>query len=134
MMLANGTPCVAMTTTMAANMEVMMSVLEQIGEKRPTVLSGSYGRRRYLIGIGDIGTHYYLVWGDCLQDAIDFIVDLDGDNVPGFFADEDTVEAYWNEDHTDHLYAQESFLSAGNAGDIFTNEIHIVSEDTRRWR
>lgn len=111
-----------------------MNVLEQIGGKRPTVLGDSYGRVRYLIGVGDVGTHYYLVWGNCLNDAIDFIVDIDGDNVPGFFADEDTVLAYWDEDHEDHTYALDYFLSAGNAGDIFTNEIHVISEDLRRWR
>lgn len=111
-----------------------MSVLEQIGGKHPTVLDDSYGRVRYLIGVGDVGTHYYLVWGDCLNDAINFIVDIDGDNVPGFFADEEITEAYWNEDHEDHDYAQDMYFSAGNAGELFTSEIYVISEDLRRWR
>ncbi len=111
-----------------------MSVLEQIGGKRPTVLGDSYGRARYLIGVGNVSTYYYLVWGDCLNDAINFIVDIDGDNVPGFFADEDTTKAYWDEDHEDHLYALDFFFPAGNTGELFTNEIHVISEDKRRWR
>ena len=111
-----------------------MTVTELIGNERPTFLPGSFGRTRYLIGIGDIGTHYYLVYGNCLQDAIDSIVDEDGDNVPGFFADEETNKAYWDESHDDHLYAQDYYVSAGNAGELFTSEIHVICEDQKHWR
>ena len=111
-----------------------MTLFEQIGNQRPKVLGNSYGKTRYLLGIGDVGTRYYLVSADCLQDAIDFIVDIDGDNVPGFFADEETNKAYWNEGHQSHAYAQDSYLTAGNASELFTNEIHIICECSRRWR
>lgn len=110
------------------------TILEKTNGSRPIVLSDIYGRTRYLIGIGDIGTRYYLVYGDCLQDAIDFIVDLDGDNIPGFFADDETTRAYWNENDPNHDYATDYYTPAGNVSELFTSEIHVIHEDNRRWR
>ena len=98
------------------------------------VLTDSFGRTRYLLAIGAVGTHYYLVSGDCLQDAIDFVVDIEGENIPGFFGSDEDTKAYWNEDHEDHTYAQDMFLTAGNAGELFTQEIVVIAENNRRWR
>ena len=83
----------------------------------------SYGRHRYLIGIG--GTHFYRVNGDCEQDAIDFIVD--SNQLPaGFFADDETTKAYWNESAADHVYANDYYFPAGNAGELICNELVII--------
>ena len=132
-MTAPGTNAKILTIDLVADAmrQATMTILEQIGGKRPSVLANSHGRVRYLIGVGDIGTRFYLVRGDCLQNAIDFIVDIDGDNVPGFFADEDTTQAYWNDDDP---CADEHYAPAGNAGKLFTNELHVICEGTRRWR
>jgi len=95
------------------------------------VLSDSFGQKKYLIAVGAVGTAYYLVHADCLSDAIDFIVDIDGDNVPGFFADEEATASYWDDTDPEHdYYAQDYYFPAGNAGELFTNEIVIIAEGT----
>lgn len=92
------------------------------------ILDDSFGSVKYLISIGCIGNCRYLVHAGCLQDAIDFIVELDSQNIPGFIADKETTKAYWDKTHEDHLYALDSFFPAGNAGELFTNEIVVIAE------
>ena len=87
----------------------------------------SYGRHRYLIGIGAVGTHFYRVNGDCEQDAIDFIVDS-GKLPVGFFADDDVTDAYWTESAADHVYANDYFFPAGNASKLICNELVIIAD------
>ncbi|MBU1235038.1 MAG: hypothetical protein KKC77_19295 [Proteobacteria bacterium] len=107
----------------------------ELRERNVKPLSDSWGKYRYVIAIGDIGSSYYLVHGDSLQDALDFIVDIEGDNIPGFFCqDESLIEAYYDENNEDHDYMQDSFIPLGNAGELFTSEIHVLYEDMRGYK
>ena len=96
---------------------------------RDVTVIPSYGNTRYLI-IMATGTAWgipYRVNGDCVQDAIDFIVDS-GKLPGGCFADEETTAAYWDEDHEDHDYAVDFFTPAGNAGELIYSDCYVVEE------
>lgn len=115
-----------------------MNIKEIFADGRPIVVnSRSDGRNRYILAIGCLGNYglhrNYLVYGNCLQDAIDNLVDTVGDSCPGFFNDYPQIEkAYWDENDPEHEYAQESYISAGNSGELFTSEIVVLREDRKR--
>ena len=102
--------------------------------ERKVIPVDSYGSSRYVIAIGDIGSAYFLVHAYHLQEAIDFIVDEMGDNYPGFFAEEEMVDAYYDNDHEDYDYMNDMYFPAGNASELFTSEIHVLYEDNKGRR
>ena len=94
------------------------------------VNSRSDGKNRYILAIHGA---WFLVYGDCLEDAIDNLVDEKGDQYPGLFNDDPEIEkAYWDESHPEHAYAQDNFFPAGNAGELFTSEINVLLEQRKR--
>jgi hypothetical protein len=106
--------------------------IKQIAQMKPTIVNDrSNGKYRFILAITYAGSVLFLVYADCLQDAIDNLVDEKGDSFPGFFADADDTEAYWNENSPDHAYAQDSYFPAGNSGELFTNEISVLSEQRK---
>ena len=111
-----------------------MTYHEIINDGKPTIAnSRADGNTRYILAIGNLGNYglhsNYLVYGDCLQDAIDNLVDELGDTFPGFFNDDPEIdEAYWDENHPEYAYSQDSFIPAGNAGELFTSEIVVLDE------
>ena len=96
---------------------------------REVTVIPSYGKTRYLILMAT-GTAWgipYRVNGDRIQDAIDFIVNS-GQLADGCFADDETTEAYWNEEHADHDLATDYFMPAGNAGELIYSDCYVVTE------
>ena len=113
-----------------------MTIKEIAAEKPIVVNTRSDGKTRFVLAIGNLGNcglhSSYLVYGDCLEDAIDYLVDIKGDTFPGFFNhDEEVEKAYWDESHEDHAYAQDNYFPAGNASELFTNEIVVLLEQRK---
>jgi hypothetical protein len=109
-----------------------MTIKEIAAEKPVIVNSRSDGKNRFILIIGNIGGSSFLVYGDCLTDAIDYLVDIKGDTFPGFFNNDPEIEkAYWDESHDDHAYAQDNYFPAGDAGELFTSEIVVLLEQRK---
>jgi hypothetical protein len=96
-------------------------------EKDFTVIGNDPGAKVFVIGIGNVGTHFFRIqdYGvTCLQDAIDAIADYcEENNFHGFFASEEEIE------ENDSVYLEDYYTPAGNHDRLFTNEIHVLREE-----
>lgn len=105
-----------------------------MNQENPLIINESerdYYDYEYLIGIGDIGTHFFRVYANDESEAIDIIADCCLENGwMGFFCEDKDIPNYYNEKSEDYTYLQDSYLPAGNESLLFTNEIHFI--ETRK--
>lgn len=96
-------------------------------------------RSRYILHVGPYGWSKYMVWANCLGDALDEVVDHLAENSPGMLYDDQVAEEYnrciamgMPEEEAIEL-AESDMMVAGNCGNYIASwEWGILAENPTR--